>query len=74
AYSLQMVSPEGTLLDVIDDEKLTLEPGDSKLVPFSLRFPARATFGDGNELATLKVSDASENERLLEFRILGPRT
>ncbi|WP_246151467.1 cytochrome c oxidase accessory protein CcoG [Rubripirellula reticaptiva] len=74
SYALQMVSPQGTLLDVIDAEKLTLEPGDSKLVPFSLRFPARATFGDGNELATLKVSDASENERMMEFRILGPRT
>jgi cytochrome c oxidase accessory protein FixG len=73
-YSLQMTTPEQAELKVIDETDLTLSPGDSKLVPFSLRFPTRTTFGDGNEMATLKVADESENERSVNFRILGPRT
>ncbi|QDT03835.1 Ubp3 associated protein Bre5 [Rubripirellula lacrimiformis] len=73
-YRLQVVTPEQTTLEVIDDETTTLNPGDSKLVPFSIRFPTRVTFGDGNEAAELKIDDGGENERTLDFRLLGPRT
>ncbi|WP_246114742.1 cytochrome c oxidase accessory protein CcoG [Rubripirellula tenax] len=72
-YQLTVISPDGAKLEVIDVDKLTLQPGDSRLVPFSLRFPTRTTFGDGNEEAKLEIADESENERVVDFRILGPR-
>ncbi len=73
-YQLDMATPDSAELSVVDEDGLTLQPSDSKLVPFSLRFPTRTTFGDGNETATLNVTDESENQRSINFKILGPRT
>lgn len=72
-YTIAIERPADTTLEVIDSEKLSLQPGQSVLVPFSIRFRTGVTSGDGNELAELRINDGSEHERLVDFRILGPR-
>jgi cytochrome c oxidase accessory protein FixG len=72
-YELQIESPQQAELEIIEPSGLQLEPGATAMVPFHVRFPSRLTFGDGNEPIRLKISDSNLNQRLVEFRLLGPR-
>jgi cytochrome c oxidase accessory protein FixG len=72
-YTLSVISPEDAELEVLEESGLSLESGESVLVPFHIRFPSFVTFGDGNEPIVLEVSDSSENKRMLKFDLLGPR-
>ncbi|NND98251.1 MAG: cytochrome c oxidase accessory protein CcoG [Pirellulaceae bacterium] len=72
-FSFEVIDPKGVTLEVIDEEMLNLNPGDSKLVPVSVRFPNQLTSGDGNELVTMQISDGANNQKNVTFRILGPR-
>ncbi|MGB7344195.1 MAG: cytochrome c oxidase accessory protein CcoG [Pirellulaceae bacterium] len=73
AYSFAVVSPEGATLDVVDRDGLTLDAGKTSLVPLSIRFPMGLTNRSGTTEAVLKINDGSENERLVTFKLLGPR-
>ena len=72
-YALQIESPESVVLEVIDQDSLRLQPGQSVLVPLGLRFSAGLTSGTGQQMTVLRVDDQSENSRTVSFRILGPR-
>ena len=72
-YALMIDSPESLKLEVIDQEDLTLQPGQSVLVPLGVRFPAKLTAGKGRVTTTMKISDQNENERTVSFQSLGPR-
>lgn len=71
-YRIEVSNPDATL-EVIDDEKLSLEEGDTALVPIQIAFPATLTQGDGNEPLTLMVVDSSDRRRTVKFKLLGPR-
>ncbi|MCC9641487.1 cytochrome c oxidase accessory protein CcoG [Rhodopirellula sp. JC740] len=60
-------------VEIIDEDKLTLPPGESTLLPIRLNFPSYLTLNDGNESIELQVSDQSDNERTLSIKVLGPR-
>lgn len=72
-YRFTVVEPEGASIEVIDDVGLDLESGETSLVPLNIQFRPSITRGTGNSKITVNVSDGSENERLMKFRILGPR-
>ncbi len=72
-YAIAVVVPTSAKLEVIDDTRLELAPGQTTMVPLSVRFPGSLTFGDGNEPITLSVTDSSQNQHDIHFRLLGPR-
>lgn len=72
-YDIVVVEPTSAKLEVIDDTRLTLEPGQTTMVPLSVRFPGSLTSGDGNEPITLSVTDSSQNQHDIHFRLVGPR-
>ena len=71
-YVFQIVEPDLTL-DIVDESRLTLDPGETTRVPIGLQFRPTLTKGDGNEQVTLKIKDDSDNEKNVRFRVLGPR-
>ncbi len=72
-YRLELETPQSAVLEVIDPDALQLTPGQSVLVPLEIRFPGGLTAGDGNCTSLIRISDQSDNQRQLNFRILGPR-
>lgn len=72
-YTLDIISPERATLEIIDQSTLSLEPGETIMAPIQVRFPSGLTYGDGNVPIELRIQDGSENERIKEFRLLGPR-
>jgi cytochrome c oxidase accessory protein FixG len=72
-YALALVQPDDAALEIIDDSTLSLEAGETKMVPMQIRFGGGLTFGDGNTPCELQISDSSEHERTIEFTLLGPR-
>lgn len=72
-YQLEVLSPEGAQLEVIDPDTLVLEAEETTMVPLQIRFPSRLTMDGGNEPITIRITDASEHQRELDFRLLGPR-
>ena len=60
-------------LEVIDESGLSLDDGETSLVPIAVRFPPQLTSGDGNEQVRLRINDGAANEKEIRFRILGPR-
>ncbi len=72
-YTFSVVTPTSAKLEVIDDTRLEIEPGQSTMVPLSVRFPGSLTFGDGNEPITLSIFDSSQHQHDVSFRLLGPR-
>jgi polyferredoxin len=72
-YRLEITSPDAAILEVIDADALQLKPGQSVLVPLQIRFPSSLTFGKGNASMVLSVTDQSNNQRSVDFKMLGPR-
>lgn len=72
-YRLSILAPELVSVEVMDEDALSLNPGETKLVPIVARFPSHLTFRDGKEPTTLEIIDQSDNQRVVDFRILGPR-
>jgi cytochrome c oxidase accessory protein FixG len=72
-YSLEITSPDSAVLEVIDLDALQLKPGQSVLVPLQIRFPSSLTTGKGNASMVLSVTDQSDNQRSVDFKMLGPR-
>lgn len=72
-YRFDVIEPKGALIEIMDDAGLDLASGKTSLVPLNIQFKPSITSGTGNSKITVRVADDSENERLMEFRILGPR-
>ncbi len=72
-YIVEAIEPEGVSLEVVDSDGLTLAAGATSVVPLSVRFPGRMTGEAGSVEAKFRVHDEIGNERLLEYRLLGPR-
>lgn len=72
-YSVSVAEPDGVTVEVIDDAGLTLDAGQTSLVPLELRFSSSLTIGDGNAPVQLKIADGNNTDQLLDFRLLGPR-
>lgn len=70
-YALSFPENEQLQIDVVDEELLTLEPGESELVPFSVNFPTHITEG-GSKQVSLHVNDGNGNQRPLEMHLLSP--
>ena len=73
SYSVAVVENAEIRVEVIDEAKLTIDAGESELVPVNLIFPAPFTRGVGRKVVSGIISDGSGNERSVEFSILGPR-
>ena len=73
AYQVEAIQPEGMRVTVIDDEGMNLESGGTSTVPVSIEFPAGLTGAKGRAEAKVRVTDDAGNERVLDFRLLGPR-
>ena len=72
-YSLVTSADSGVDIEVLDEDKLQLEPGESVLVPVHLTFKGAITRGSGRKLIDATISDQSGNVREVEFSLLGPR-
>ena len=72
-YTITVRQPISVKLEVIDESRLALQPGETTMVPLSLRFPSSLTFGDGNEPISLSVSDTAQHQHDVDFRLVGPR-
>jgi cytochrome c oxidase accessory protein FixG len=73
-YSIAIAQAEGATLQIVDSDQLSLQIGESKLVPVTIFFPSRLTAGQGNHVCKLIVKDRLERTKELELRILGPST
>jgi cytochrome c oxidase accessory protein FixG len=73
SYEFKIIEPKSAVLEVIDESRLQLEPGQTTMVPLSVRFPSALTFGNGNEPIVLEIVDSSQNRHEVNFRLLGPR-
>ncbi|WP_182866666.1 cytochrome c oxidase accessory protein CcoG [Stieleria mannarensis] len=71
-YSLVSDSGDVTI-EVLDEEKMDLEPGQSVLVPVHVTFKGSMTRGSGRKVVPATISDESDNVREVEFSLLGPR-
>lgn len=71
-YSLEIETPNGIEIQIVDTDDLRLDAGESKMVPIHLRFSSDLTDGDGNERVQMNVTDSDSNSRTVGLRILGP--
>lgn len=73
-YSLQADASESDItIDVLDQDKMSLDAGESVLVFVRVNFKSAMTRGSGRQVVGATVSDQSDNVRHVEFSILGPR-
>ncbi|MCC9600597.1 cytochrome c oxidase accessory protein CcoG [Stieleria sp. JC731] len=73
SYSLSAAPELGLGFEVMDPDKMTLEAGESQLVPINITFKSSLTRGAGRKEVTVTVKDTSDNLRDLEFFLLGPK-
>ncbi|WP_147870703.1 cytochrome c oxidase accessory protein CcoG [Stieleria maiorica] len=71
-YGLVSESDDVTI-EVLDEDKMSLEPGQSVLVPVHVTFKGSMTRGSGRKVVPATISDKSDNVREVEFSLLGPR-
>lgn len=73
-YAVQSLTPEGVDLQVVDVEGLTLQPGETSIVPVLVRFRTSLISGTrGRVEATLQITDSEQRVRTLGYPLLGPR-
>ncbi|PAY18310.1 cytochrome c oxidase accessory protein CcoG [Rhodopirellula sp. SM50] len=72
-YSLIADAEQNVTIEVLDEEKMSLEPGESVLVPVHVTFKGSMTRGSGRKVVAATISDQSDNVREVEFSLLGPR-
>ena len=70
-YSLEMLSPAGSNIRVIDTDVVTLESGERRIVPVLISAPF-STFVDAKCPIQLRIRDNQGEERILEYKLLGP--
>lgn len=69
----QAAANDAVEIEVLDEEKLTLQPGGTALVPVHVTFKGLITRGSGRKVVKATMGDGNENVRELEFSLLGPR-
>lgn len=72
SYTMSIAEP-GVSVHVSDPRVQALEPGESIQVPIETTFPVRMTSGRGQMKTQLKIVDSDGHERLLDFKLLGPK-
>ena len=72
-YQIVISSPQDVVIDVMQPEKLSLAPGDNRLLVLTAEFPASLTKLNGSTTATMSITDDAGRTRNLEFQLLGPK-
>jgi cytochrome c oxidase accessory protein FixG len=72
-YTVSLIEPAQAEVQVIDDEKLLVEPRKLSTIGIRIVFPKSLTTGQGNVPARIQVSDTEGLQREVEFKLLGPR-
>ncbi len=72
-YTVKTSGENEMAVEIMDPDKLTLTPGATTVLPLRVTFSSRLTAGDGNVSAKLSIQDNSENQREVDFHLLGPR-
>ncbi len=72
-YQLEPLQPESVVLEVVDAEKLTMNAGQTFLVPLSVSFPATSTALNGRAEGVLMVTDSDGVAQRLDMQLLGPK-
>ncbi|XZE54339.1 cytochrome c oxidase accessory protein CcoG [Planctomycetaceae bacterium SH139] len=72
-YKIEAIAPAGVELQIVDSSGLELGVGENSTVPVSVRFPTRLTAASGFADAEFRITDGADNERKLEYRLLGPK-
>ena len=73
SYAFDVLFPEGAELEVIDESRLELQPGQATMVPLGVRFSSSLTFGRGYVPITLSIIDSDHKHQEVNFRLIGPR-
>lgn len=72
-YTLTVVSPDSTTVDVIESDQLKVQPRKYASVTFNVLFPVGLTIGKGMADARLRVTDQNGLSREVSFKLLGPK-
>lgn len=72
-YQVTVVQPANAEVQVIDEDKLSIEPRKLGSVDIRVIFPTALTAGAGNVPARLSITDNDGKQREVEFKLLGPR-
>lgn len=72
-YTVTISQPAGATLEVLIPEALTMTPGQNRLIPISIIFPANVTATTGRVDAIITVRDSHGNQREVECQLLGPK-
>jgi cytochrome c oxidase accessory protein FixG len=72
-YSISAPTPTGISVTVIDPNLLTLQPGESSIVPIMVELPTRLVSQTKHSDATLEITDLEGNHKTLHYILLGLR-
>ncbi len=71
-YSIVSTLPEGLNVQVLEQDKLSLAPGETAIVPVLVEAPREMAGSIKSTPAELVINDKSGNQKKLEYRLLGP--
>ena len=71
-YTVNPAEKTSVEIEVIDPSMMTLEPGDSVLVPIHVTFPMGFTRNGGRQRTYMTVEDQQDQQRRLEYTLRGP--
>jgi cytochrome c oxidase accessory protein FixG len=72
-YQISVVHPADAAVEVVDEDRLSIEPRKMAAADVRVIFPRSLTLNSGNMPARLRVADGSGIVREVEFKLLGPR-
>ncbi len=72
-YTVTITKPSEASLEVLMPESLTMTPGQNRLIPMSILFPADVTATTGRAAAVITVTDNHGHRRDVECQLLGPK-
>lgn len=72
-YSFTEIDQPDVEIEVLDEEKMSLQPGESVLVPIHVIFKTSLTRGSGRKVVAATIADHSDNARQINIRLSGPR-
>ncbi len=73
-FQIAVSTPDGVAIEVIEPEKLALEPGKSSVVAVSLQFASSVLAGQGGRAdAMIVVSDQTGKVKARSWQLLGPK-
>lgn len=72
-YTLVVEEGSDVKIEILDVDKMSLDAGESALVPVHVTFTTSLTRGSGRLVVTATISDQSENVREVELPLSGPK-